>query len=84
MLKHRNDCDISAVPVITLPLSVNHDLVNQAIFLRLIRVHKVIAFGIPCDFLNGLAGILRKDFVQLISGANQMIRMDLDICCLEN
>src|SRR5207249_9049624 len=54
------------------------DVVDDSIFLRLLRGHEKVPVRIPLDFLHGLAGVVDEDPVQLLAHPEDLPRLDVD------
>ena len=55
------------------------DLINEAVFLGLLRRKEVVALGILLHLFQRLAGVLAEQPVHLGAGADDVVRMDLDV-----
>ena len=49
------------------------NLVNKSVVHRFLGGHEVVAVGIFSDYVNGLAGVLREDGVEGVSGAEDVV-----------
>ena len=49
------------------------NLVNKSVVHRFLGGHEVVAVGIFSDYVNGLAGVLREDGVEGVSGAEDVL-----------
>ncbi len=55
------------------------DLIDEAVFLGLLRRKEVVALGILLHLFQRLAGVLAEQPVHLGAGADDMVRVDLDV-----
>ena len=55
------------------------DLIDEAVFLGLLRRKEVVALGIQLHLFQRLAGVLAEQPVHLGAGADEMVGMDLDV-----
>lgn len=60
-------------------LIAGEDMVDEAIVLRHLGCHEIIAFGVVFDGFKGLSAVLGKDAVQFFAQAEDLSRMDLDL-----
>ena len=60
-------------------LIAGEDVVDEAIVLRHLGCHEIIAFGVVFDGFEGLSAMLGKDAVQFFAQAEDFSRMDLDL-----
>src|SRR5712691_2564799 len=58
------------------------DVVDQSVLLRRIRREEVVALGVLRDLLDLLSGVARKDLVELLAGAQDLLGVDLDVARL--
>src|SRR5688572_12937692 len=56
-----------------------HNRPNEAVRLRLLGVHPVVAFGVARDLFQRLPGGFRKDCVQALAHGEDLARLDLDV-----
>ena len=56
-----------------------HDLVDQAVFLGLDGGQVAVAFGVPGDPLDRLAGVLGQDLVDHLLALDDLLGLDLDV-----
>src|SRR5512140_3717971 len=74
----------AASPVIVLGLGLrrlptDEDVVDQPVTLRLVGPHEVVPLGVLLDLLEGLAGVMCEELVQLRLQAQDLLRLDLDV-----
>src|SRR5579872_97677 len=55
------------------------DVVNNTVFLPLLRAHDVVPFGVILDTLQGLTGVVRQYLVEALAGAQQLPGVNIDI-----
>ena len=58
---------------------MGNDLIDQAVFLCLLRGKVVVALGVLLDLFQRLAGVLAEHPVHLIADIDHVLGMDLDI-----
>src|SRR5512137_1077447 len=54
-------------------------IVNDTVFLRLLRAHDVVALGVHLDALEGLPRVVLQDAVQVLAHPQQLPRRDVDV-----
>src|SRR5213078_1608038 len=60
-------------------LEVRDNVVDQAVFLRFLGRHETVAFHVLFDLLDGLAGVLGVQFVELAPQVQNLARLNLDV-----
>ena len=59
-----------------------NDVVDDAVFLRLLRVHDEVALHVLLNFVELLAGVLGQDLVGNLAHAQNFAGVDVDVCRL--
>src|SRR6185295_14856589 len=60
-------------------LPAGDHVVDDAVRLRLLRVHDEVAVGVGHDALERLLGVGRQDLVDAVLGAQDLLRLDRDV-----
>src|SRR3954451_12274085 len=60
-------------------LTVGDDLVDDAVFLRLVPAHDEVAVGVLRHPVERLTGVVGKDFVEELTHPHDFLRLDLDV-----
>ena len=55
------------------------DAVDDAVLLRLLGAHEVVALGVVRDLVEGLAGVLGDDLVEAAADVDDLFGVDLDV-----
>src|SRR5215468_1656395 len=66
-------------PSLAVVVLVDDDLVDEAVLLGLGGAHVVVALGVAADALDGLAGVLLVELVQLVARAQDFLGVDVDV-----
>ena len=59
--------------------SVFDNLVDETVLHCIFCAHPVVAVGVPCDFFDGTAGVRCQNGIQLVTGAENVFRLNLDV-----
>src|SRR5262245_27810662 len=59
--------------------SLGNDLVDNTIFLRLVRGHDIVALDVLFDALKRLSGMVCQNFIQNSTNAKNFFRMNVDV-----